>query len=160
MGFLHVGHHGGIGQPRPGYKSDHLRRFWGVKVAGGSPPLTKADVEEQETPPENHHDVQVHLILKNGDHWIAFHVYLFEQGTKNSKLWIFLEILPFQPYPKHHYFTTFSKPLTITPVSNEISPVPTSTNTRPKLQREEVVVPDMPYLSRGFGRSQFLRSLS
>lgn len=85
-GFLHVGHHGGIGQPRPGYKSDHLRRFRGVKVAVGSPPLTKADVEEQETPPENHRDVQVHLI---GDHWKAFHVYPFEKRNKNSKLWIF-----------------------------------------------------------------------
>lgn len=84
----------------------------------------------------------------------------FWTRNKNSKLWIFLEILPFQPYPKRQYFTAFSKPLIVTPVSNEISPVPTSTNTRPKLQREEVVVPNMPYLSRGFGRSQFLWSLS
>lgn len=112
MGFLHVGHHGGIGQPRPGYKSDHLRRFWGVKVAGGSPPLTKADVEEQETPPENHHDVRLHLILKNGDHWKAFHVYLFEKGTKTQSCG-FLRDLAFPTIPQtslfHCLFKTFDR---------------------------------------------------
>lgn len=40
----------------------------------------------------------------------------FWKKEQKLKVVDFLEILPFQPYPKHLYFTAFSKPLTVTPV--------------------------------------------